>query len=208
MTSSNVPPKFYQVCRLCLSVVSDTSDLIKLSVFGSNKCHQQQRQQFRSQQPEEIIVPVAPSTISSIKLANSVIVKSKSTKNAKKSNRKNSADDVDDSEKVTATNEEAANDQDDGDDDDELMNKVHNNNNIDLDQEHFSEADKNINYYGASAAGSTHFKTDGVAAGDDESHLDILERIYTFLSISVSPLVYPYLHSTYLSKYLYTHLFL
>lgn len=29
-----VPSKFYQVCRLCLTVVSDTSELVSLSVFG------------------------------------------------------------------------------------------------------------------------------------------------------------------------------
>lgn len=31
-----VPSKFYQVCRLCLTVVSDTNDLLNLSVFGSH----------------------------------------------------------------------------------------------------------------------------------------------------------------------------
>jgi hypothetical protein len=31
----NVPPKFYQICRLCLSICSD-SDLIKLSIFNNN----------------------------------------------------------------------------------------------------------------------------------------------------------------------------
>lgn len=30
----NVPPKFYHLCRLCLSVVSD-SELIKLSLFDN-----------------------------------------------------------------------------------------------------------------------------------------------------------------------------
>lgn len=30
----NVPPKFYQVCRLCLTVVSD-SDVVKLSIFDA-----------------------------------------------------------------------------------------------------------------------------------------------------------------------------
>lgn len=31
-----VPSKFYQVCRLCLTIVSDTNDLLNLSVFGSH----------------------------------------------------------------------------------------------------------------------------------------------------------------------------
>lgn len=31
-----VPSKYYQVCRLCLTVVSDTNDLLNLSVFGSH----------------------------------------------------------------------------------------------------------------------------------------------------------------------------
>lgn len=31
-----VPSKYYQVCRLCLTVVSDSNDLLNLSVFGSH----------------------------------------------------------------------------------------------------------------------------------------------------------------------------
>lgn len=31
-----VPSKFYQVCRLCLTIVSDTNDLLNLSVFGTH----------------------------------------------------------------------------------------------------------------------------------------------------------------------------
>jgi hypothetical protein len=31
----NVPPKFYKICRLCLSICND-SDFIKLSIFNNN----------------------------------------------------------------------------------------------------------------------------------------------------------------------------
>lgn len=34
MKMCNVPPKFYQVCRLCLTLVSD-SDVVKLSIFDA-----------------------------------------------------------------------------------------------------------------------------------------------------------------------------
>lgn len=33
--SSNIPPKFYNICRLCLAPISD-SEISKLSIFNNN----------------------------------------------------------------------------------------------------------------------------------------------------------------------------
>lgn len=191
MTSTtNVPPKFYQVCRLCLTVVSDTSDLVKLAVFGRDKCHQQPQQQqplIASVEAEEIVVPVTPSSISASvgggggannhhhHHVTSVIVKS----NNGKLNRKNSNgsdNDTNNSGSGNATND--INDEHDH----AHHTKAHNNNNIVLDHH---EHEKNINYFGN--ATSTNYGINDVA----DAQTDLLERIHTFLAVSVSRQYFP-----------------
>lgn len=182
MTSTtNVPPKFYQVCRLCLTVVSDTSDLVKLAVFGRDKCHQQHQQPLiASVEAEEIVVPVTPSSISASVggAANnhhqhhhvtSVIVKS----NNAKLNRKHSNGSDDDTNN-SGCSASATNDIND-EPDHAHHTKAHNNNNIDLDHH---EHEKNMNYFGN--ATSTNY---GI---NDDAQTDLLERIHTFLAVSVS----------------------
>lgn len=49
----NVPPKFYQVCRLCLNVVNDDCDFKKLNIFeksclNSNRNQQQQQNNHKN----------------------------------------------------------------------------------------------------------------------------------------------------------------
>ena len=142
MTSLILPQKFHQVCRLCLSVVSDTNDLIKLSVFGAPSA------QFKE----------------------SVIVKrSKIHKKCHKIHRK-SAD---------------LNDLDGG---------VHNNNNIDVDSGDCAEDNDDVTSNNGATDCAIDDCEDGCAGGGavivrnapDESQLEILERIHTFLAISVS----------------------
>lgn len=178
MTStSNVPPKFYQVCRLCLTVVSDTSDLVKLAVFGrGDKCHQPQQPLIASVEAEEIVVPVTPSSVHHQHQHHaSVIVKS----NNGKLNRKNSNGSDDDTNNSGSSSRGSSSSTHDMNDEQHVahLNKVHNNNNIDLDHH---EHGKNINYFGN--ASSTNYGINDVA----DAHTDLLERIRTFLAVSVS----------------------
>lgn len=192
-SSSTVPSKFYQVCRLCLTVVSDTSDLVKLTVFGRDKCYPRSRHSplIASIEAEEIIVPVIPSTISASvgdnnhhqhrHHATSVIVKSNNGNCAnaiKRSNRKNSNGIATDDETNNSGAGSCTTTNDNHDEhNDAHHNKVHNNNNIDLD--HHEHA-KNINYFGN--ASNTNYGINDVA----DAQTDLLERIHTFLAISVS----------------------
>lgn len=188
MTStSTVPPKFYQVCRLCLTVVSDNSDLVKLAVFGHDKCHSQQHQQplIASVEAEEIVVPVAPSAITTSVADNhhhhqhqatSVIVRSANngTSNRKNSNGGGGSDDDTNTSGVSGSNDMC-----DEHETTHIDNKVHNNNNNDLD--HATAHEKNVNYFGTAA--STNY---GIDDGTADAQMDIVDRIQTFLAVSVS----------------------
>lgn len=155
-----VPTKFYQVCRLCLTVVSDTNDLMQLSVFGGLNhnagCTNTTSAQTINNANEENTncsgsVVVSASTDSSGN--GGVIVKTI---------RKNEAQ-IPSSPTNEHHNQHSAN----------------------------NDSVTNNNDNEAAAGGTTHtvgdddnnnFKIDG----DLQHHSDILERIYTFLSITVS----------------------
>lgn len=158
-----VPTKFYQVCRLCLTVVSDTNDLMQLSVFGGRNHNAGCTNATSAQTTNNANEDNSANTNSS---ASSLIV-SASTDNSGNSGvivktiRKNEAQ-ISSSPTTNEHHHSANND------------SVTNNN----DNE-------------AAAGGTTHtvpdddnnnFKIDG----DLQHHSDILERIYTFLSITVS----------------------
>lgn len=215
-----VPSKFYQVCRLCLSVVSDTKDLVNLSVFGPHNAACKNIDSSKVTNADN--VPVVPSTISSIKRTqNSGVIKAtgKIGKPAKKSTatsattrklstnssvgerdssdeRNSVANDASgnnssDNETAAGTHADDDNGCDGEDDERTILNKVYNNNNIDLNHEHYEAADKH--YYATD--GNRNFKIeDGDAMAADSHHQsDILERIYTFLSITVSDFLSLYL---------------
>lgn len=155
-----VPTKFYQVCRLCLNVVSDTNDLMQLSVFGglnhNASCTNATSAQINNNANED--------NNANTNSSGSVVV-SASTDNSGvivKTIRKNEAQ-----ISSSPTNEH---------------HHQHSANN---------DSVTNNNDNEAAAGGTTHtvgdddnnnFKIDG----DLQHHSDILERIYTFLSITVS----------------------
>lgn len=213
--SSNVPAKFYQVCRICLTEVSDTSDLINLSVFGRNQCHQPHSHlssPVNLVEAEEIVVPVTPSAIASdVNHTASVIVKNQNesiNRTAKNRSRKSSNATIggghsgsDDEISADSRSNQNENADSIGANDDEHLNKVHNNNNNEMNRETgdsinasstataaaskpaFGNRSGAQNQRASVNASSTNYKIDG---GDDSSHLDLLNRIYTFLAISVS----------------------
>lgn len=155
-----VPSKFYQVCRLCLAVVNDTSDLINLSVFGRHDTAcmdkaaaasaQQHQQQQQPSGGDNACVPVPTSTQSSgvIVKANAQCVNSTSRKSSINNDSGSAAEREDDDQQssgATSDNEAASADDAATDDEQTILN---NNNNL--------------------------------------QQSEILERIYTFLSITVS----------------------
>lgn len=140
-----VPSKFYQVCRLCLTVVNDTNDLMNLSVFGRHDATCMDKTASAQPTGNNACVPMSTSTPNS-----GVIVKaakSMSRKSSISGERDTDRQSVGDASSSTSDNEAAS--ADDAVDDDEQT-ILNNNNNNNLQQS------------------------------------EILERIYTFLSITVS----------------------
>lgn len=208
MTSLNVPEKFYQVCRLCLTVVSDTNALPELSVFGYKYQSRHQHQHHQQQQQQ--------STIDDNNTTSNVISKNVNQKassdakgvkevkgvklnatNKRSSNRKsiNCTDELNTNNGDNAhlnsqheiighadENDDATDaDDDDGDVDND---EVCNNNNI----EDGSIDDRNHHVSNLLAV-----TTDNDAAAsecdsysNDDSQHEVLEQIHTFLEISVS----------------------
>lgn len=154
MTSlPQVPSKFYQVCRLCLTVVSDTNELMNLSVFGPHNAGCIGNNAATAEiSTENSIVTASTNTNNS-----GVIVKANVRNEAKNSFANN--------EKYTA-------------------NKLVTNNGNDIE----AVADDGVTRLGDDD--NNNFKID-----DDQHQSDVLERIYTFLSITVS---YQYLFAYYL----------
>lgn len=143
-----VPSKFYQVCRLCLAVVNDTSDLMNLSVYGRHDATCMDKAANAQQQPagDNACVPVPTSTQSS-----GVIVKAKSMARKSSINNDCGAAERDDDQQSagdagSASDNEAASADDAADHDEQAI--LNNNNNL--------------------------------------QQSEILERIYTFLAITVS----------------------
>lgn len=124
-TMSNVPDKFYQVCRLCLAVVCD-SDIPELSMYDISKTRSQAVKQ---------------------QINNSVIISnaSKATDETNALNHKN-------------------------------------------DSVHHQLAGDNKESIDCNASGlhNDDGNGDGVEDDDDESRIELHERIYTFLAITVS----------------------
>ncbi|XP_055295928.1 uncharacterized protein DDB_G0283357 [Sitodiplosis mosellana] len=157
-----VPTKFYQVCRLCLTVVSDTNDLVQLSVFGGRHnsgctATSAQTNNNTNEDNNSSSIVVSASTNSSSSSNNSGVIV--------KTIRKNEA-------QISSS---------------PTSNEHHHHH-----QHHSANNSVTNNDNEAAAGGTTHgvgdddnnnFKIDG----DLQHHSDILERIYTFLSITVSP---------------------
>lgn len=138
-----VPSKFYQVCRLCMNVVSDTNDLVNLSVFGRSNA-------------SSCIGSTAHCEIAESTTTNSgVIVKTATTKTGKLSATRKSSTHSDNDNDGNHDDNEAAGTDDVTADDEAILN---NNNNFKI--------DSSIN----------------------SQQSDVLERIQTFLSITVSVL--------------------
>ncbi|XP_031623196.1 putative uncharacterized protein DDB_G0286901 [Contarinia nasturtii] len=153
-----VPSKFYQVCRLCLTVVSDTNDLMNLSVFGRHNAgyigSTATSAQTNNANEDSMIVTASTNNNNSSSSSSGVIVKT--------ANRKISS----------PTNEHLA------------SNSV--TNNASDNEAAACGQSTTIRGGGSSSDGgdddNNNFKIDG-----DLHHADILERIYNFLSITVSP---------------------
>lgn len=147
-----VPSKFYQVCRLCLTVISDTSDLVNLSVFGRHNAGCTITNAQTNNANKNSIIVTASNTNSS----SGVIVKA---------NRKNEA------RSSSPTSEHSAN------------NSVTSNASDDNNEAAVGDGSRTTNHRdgGNSDDDNNNFKIDG-----DLHHSDILERIHTFLSITVS----------------------
>lgn len=122
---SNVPDKFYQVCRLCLAVVCD-SDIPELSMYDISKTRSLQSQ-------------ANPQINSSTVIIN----------NTQKSDETNASNHKNDSLHKLATD---------------------------------SKETIDCNASGLHNDGNG----DGVVDDDDDSRIDLHERIYTFLAITVS----------------------
>lgn len=149
MTSSSiVPSKFYQVCRLCLTVVNDTSDLLNLSVFGRHDATCMDKTANAQPTGDSVCVPVSTSTQNSGVIVKAQCVKSMSRKSS--INNDCSGERDDDQHSVgdggNGSDNEVTSADDTVDDDERTI--FNNNNNL--------------------------------------QQSEILERIYTFLSITVS----------------------
>lgn len=199
MTSLNVPEKFYQVCRLCLTVVSDTNALPELSLFGY-KYQPQQRQQQRPQHHHDnntvtsnvIAKNVNQKASSDVKGAKEVKGVKLNATNKRSSNRK-SINCADESNANNGDNAHAnsqheiiglADENDEHDDygsgdDDGDTDEVCNNNNID-------NSDCSIIDEKQQQHSSNDTAASECDSSNDDSQHEILEQIQTFLKISVS----------------------
>lgn len=211
MTSLHVPEKFYQTCRLCLTVVSDTKSLQELSVFGDKLNHRTAASPTAAKKSIGNRTGLAQSAISDDVAPAIADAKASETKGNNKSiaasivNRE-SISSADDSNNATNYGEHARLNNHQMDD------EVCNNNNIDMDNSDCGDCDdgdekqqrrsnslNNINISSSnnnnnidddinkSGGGSSSNAADYcVNYGHDESQLEILEQIHTFLAISVS----------------------
>lgn len=152
-----VPTKFYQVCRLCLTVVSDTSDMVNLSVFGRhNAACIGTATSAQTNAGDSIIVTASANSTNT-----GVIVKTNNNNNINNNNRKTDA-------RISSPTNEQQQQQHSASN--SVTNNASNNEGAAADNDGAARDDDNNN-----------FKIDG-----DLHHSDILERIYTFLSITVS----------------------
>lgn len=183
MTSLNVPEKFYQVCRLCLTVVSDTKALKELSVFRTK--YDGQANELATEAPSAaaaktnvIVKNVHQSPSSGDAVGPTKGAKSNANSAKRSASQRNSRDSTED---LSTKNGDykLANSRHQIDD------EVCNNNNIDLDNRDYGDGinvnDKRQQRDGAAERGDNY--------GNDDSQLEILEQIHTFLAISVSLLL-------------------
>lgn len=164
-----VPSKFYQVCRLCLTVVSDTNDLLNLSVFGShNAACNANTTVTNSSTADDCNSPAVHSTNTGSGSTSNVgvIVKTNRKYSTPTSERKNTAASNNASDNEAAAAVADASGRDSGNDGKTAAAESSRGNNP-------SDDDNN------------NFKIDG-----DLHQSDILERIHTFLSITVSGLTF------------------
>lgn len=156
-----VPSKFYQVCRLCMNVVSDTNDLVNLSVFGrsnassciGSSAHYEIDEFTTTTTNSGVIVKTAARKSSNTRKSSTL------SNNANNDNTdgSNGEHDNNDDDQTTVTNNSSDNEAAGADDvtaDDEAI--LNNNNNFKID------------------------------SSVDSQQSDVLERIQTFLSITVS----------------------
>lgn len=195
MTSLNVPEKFYQVCRLCLTVVSDTNALPELSVFGYKYRPQQQQQHDNNTATSNVIAKnVNQKAASDVKGAKEVKgVKLNATNKQRSSNRKSincesNANNGGDNAHANSQHEiiggademeDEHDEHDEHDDDDGDTDEVCNNNNIDNSDCSIIDEKQQQHRSNDTAASECD------SSNDDSQH-EILEQIHTFLEISVS----------------------
>lgn len=158
-----VPTKFYQVCRLCLTVVSDTNDLMNLSVFGGrhNAGCTATSAQTNTNEDNSMVVSASTNNSSNNSNNSGVIVKTIRAKNEARISSPT------DNEHQHSANNSFTNNASDNE---------------------AAAGDGTARSDGGGGGGggigdddNNNFKIDG-----DLHHSDILERIYTFLSITVS----------------------
>lgn len=176
-----VPSKFYQVCRLCMNVVSDTNDLVNLSVFG--------RSNASSCIGSSAHCEIAESTTNS-----GVIVKTATTKTGKLSARKLSTTRKSSTHSDNDNNTDGSNAEHDNNDDDQTT--VTNNSS---DNEAAGTDDVTADDDEAILNNNNNFKIDSSV---NSQQSDVLERIQTFLSITVSVFIHFILFSFFFRSHL------
>lgn len=166
-----VPSKFYQVCRLCMNVVSDTNDLVNLSVFD--------RSNGSSCIGPSAHCEIAESPTTTTTTNSGVIVKTATTKSGKFSARK-----------LSTTRKSSTHSDHDNNENTDGSNGEHDNN----DDDHTTVTNNSSDNEAAGADDVTaddeailnnnnNFKIDSTV---NSQQSDVLERIQTFLSITVS----------------------
>lgn len=153
-----VPSKFYQVCRLCLCVVSDTSDLVNLSVYGRSNACIGSNANCEIAQSTTNNTGVIVKTSTKIGKTQHATRKVSTTRKSSTHSNNDSNNAADDQQSVTndnSDNDAAAGVDDETADDEQAI--LNNNNNFKIDS--------------------------------DLQQSDVLERIHTFLSITVSTIV-------------------
>lgn len=162
-----VPSKFYQVCRLCMNVVSDTNDLVNLSVFG--------RSNASSCIGSSAHCEIAESTTTN----SGVIVKTATTKTGKLSARKlsNTRKSSTHSDNGNNDNTDDSNGEHDNNDDDQTTVTNNSSDNEAAGADDVTADDEAI------LNNNNNFKIDSSV---NSQQSDVLGRIQTFLSITVS----------------------
>lgn len=161
-----VPSKFYQVCRLCMNVVSDTNDLVNLSVFG--------RSNASSCIGSSAHCEIAESTPTTTTHNSGVIVRTATTKTGKSAARKLSTT----RKSSTHNDNDGSNGEHDNNDDDDQTTVTNNSSDNEAAGIDDVTADDE-----AILNNNNNFKIDSIV---NSQQSDVLERIQTFLSITVS----------------------